>query len=110
MEKELKTLYKKDKKLAIEVAQVLGYKIKAAPKPKGKLYDYGASLKKIDAKTGELTTELKEMEEVVKKFAGAMSGNFHSYFYGLKRVLSEITKFKEEVLADVGKGYVVTKE
>jgi len=29
MIKEIKQLYKKDKKLAIEVAQVLGYKIKA---------------------------------------------------------------------------------
>jgi len=29
MKNELKALYKKDKKLAIEVAQVLGYKIKA---------------------------------------------------------------------------------
>ena len=68
MKNEIKTLYKRDSKLAIEVANVLGFKIKAATPPEVK-------------KAAKLT---KEIEKVVNKAAQDLFSTYRKAYKSLK--------------------------
>ena len=66
MKNGIKKLYRKDKKLAIQVAEALGYKIVSAKQ--NSLSDYRAALSSIDIKTAEMIKGMVDLEKEIKKF------------------------------------------
>jgi len=90
MKNDIKKLYRKDPKLAIQVAKALSMKIVAK---KRTLSDYRASLTNIDTKTEQLIKDMAELEKYIKKFPAMLKL--------LRTVDSEVIRLKSEINADI---------
>ena len=88
MKNDIKKLYKKDKKLAIQVAKVLGYKIVAKDSPEDELKKSLKNLKKGYAKfSAEVNNYNTAVKEIIKKLPdpigyGNVWKNFMKEFEG----------------------------